>query len=135
MPKKLELVIDLAKDGLAMMFPEYQVLMIQHLWKSPDTIPVSLPPEATTRELFEAVNKILPKTELGRHAASRASIINTAKRFADKLGLWGYREESCQGGYRRLYHAAMTENERWRKISELVNEKISGIILLNAQIK
>lgn len=130
MPKKLELVIDLAKDGLAMMFPEYQVLMLKHLWRStPDTIPVSLPPEATSRELFEAVNKILPKPELGRHAVSRASVLNAAKRFADELGLWGYREESCQGGYRRVYCAVMTEQELWMKIRELVNEK------LNAQIK
>ncbi len=123
----MEITVDLTQDGLAMIFREYQVLMLKHLWRSTgDTIPVSMPPEADNRELWTEVNKYLEPKGVNRPGASRASIINTGKRFADE-GIWDFREIPAKGGHHRIYHAKITEAEFWKKVTDLVVEKLPEI--------
>ena len=116
--------IDLTQNGLAMIFRDYQVLMLRHLWRSTgDTIPVSMPPEADNRELWTEVNKYLEPKGVNRPGASRASIINTGKRFAEE-GLWGFHEVSAKGGHHRVYHAIMSEEDLWKAVRKLVTKKL-----------
>ena len=117
MEKYANRVIDLTQDGLAMMFRDYQVLMLKHLW---------LPhKEASTRELHEAVNEMLPKQDSGRDAISRASIINTGRRFADE-GIWDFKEVPAKGGHHRVYHAKITESEVWKAVKDLAVQKLDA---------
>ena len=115
------IVIDLTQDGLAMMFRDYQVLMLEHLWRTGDLTP----PEANSRELHEAVNKILTPLGTARPAISRASVINAAKAFAESK-IWGFREETCKGGYRRVYSAIMSEDDLWRTVRLMAIQKLDA---------
>ncbi|KKN06176.1 hypothetical protein LCGC14_1079830 [marine sediment metagenome] len=121
------LAMDLTQDGLAMIFRDYAVVMLEHLWRSTgDTIPVSMPPEASSRELHIIINEKLPPTKRGGQGRSRASIIKAADRFVDAK-LWDCREESCKGGYRRIYWAIVTEGDLWKAVKKRVDEKLAQV--------
>ena len=126
------LVMDLTQDGLAMIFRDYEVVMLRHLWRSTgDTIPVSMPPEANSRELHTIVLRELTAAasnyRKGGKGRSRSAVINAANRFAEGYKLWGYREETCKGGYRRVYWAIVTEEDLWKAVRKIVNEKLAQV--------
>lgn len=124
-PRKVNLRLDLKQDGLATAFRDYERIMLEHLWAVPDTIPVSIV-EASSRELTEVVDRKLPPPDPTRPPPDRRSkIINAATRFIE-LGIWGYHEVSGRGGYRKIYHAKMTESALRKMIMDLVVEKLEG---------
>ena len=102
-----------------MIFRDYQVLMLKHLWRDIK----GGKPEANTRELWTEVNKYLEPKGVNRPGASRASIINTGRRFAEE-GLWGFHEVAAKGGHHRVYHAIMSEEDLWKAVRKLVTKKL-----------
>jgi hypothetical protein len=110
------IVIDLTKDGLAMIFRDYQVLMLKYLWRDTGL-------EASTRKLWTEVNKDLEPKGVNRPGASRASIINTGRRFAEE-GLWDFHEVAAKGGHHRVYRAIMSEEDLWKAVRKLVTKKL-----------
>ncbi len=118
----MEITVDLTQDGLAMIFRDYQVLMLKYLWRDAG----DSRPEADNRELWTEVNKDLEPKGVNRPGASRASIINTGRRFAEE-GLWDFREVAAKGGHHRIYYAIMTEQEFWKMVTGLVVEKLPEI--------
>ena len=116
------LQMDLTQDGLAMIFRDYQVLMLKHLWRDAG----DSRPEAATRELWTEVNKYLEPKGVNRPGASRASIINTGRRFAEE-GLWGFHEVAAKGGHHRVYHAIMSEEDLWTAVKKIVDEKLAQV--------
>lgn len=121
----MEIRLDLTQKGLAMAFKEHERIMLQHLWDVPDTIPVSIV-EASSRELTEVVDSKLPWTHPTRPPPNhRSQVINAANRFVN-LEIWGYHEVGGRGGYRKIYHAKMTESALRKMIRDLVVEKLEG---------
>ncbi len=118
----MEITVDLTQDGLGMIFREYQVLMLKYLWRDAG----DSRPEAGNRELCTEVNKDLEPKGVNRPGASRASIINTGKRFAEE-GIWDFREVAAKGGHHRIYYAKITEAEFWKRVADLVVEKLPEI--------
>lgn len=116
--RRVNLMLDLTQDGLAMAFRDYERIMLRHLWRH-ETMQK---PEAGSRELTDVVNsKLTPPP--GRLPDRRSSIINAANRFVE-LEIWGYHEITGKGGYRKIYHAKMTEYTLRKMIRDLVAEKI-----------
>ena len=118
----MEIMLDLTKDGLSMAFNEREIILLEHLWDVPDTIPVSIV-EASSRELTDVVNSNM--SSLGRTPDRRSSVINAANRFVG-LGIWDYRETTGKGGYRKIYRATMREYTFWKTVRNLVVEKITA---------
>ncbi len=115
------LVMDLTQDGLAMIFRDYEVVMLQHLWRDAG----GFRPEAHSRELHTIVDRELAPTKRGGSGRSRASIIKAAHRFVEESKLWGFREETCKGGHRKVFHAIVSEEDLWKAVKKIVNEKLA----------
>ena len=118
----MEITLDLTQDGLGIVFRAYQVLMLKYLWRDAG----DSRPEANNNTLFTEVNRDLEPKGVNRPGASRASIINTGKRFAEE-GIWDFREVPAKGGHHRIYHAKITEAEFWKRVTDLVVEKLPEI--------
>ncbi len=107
----LPLKINLSKEGLDMLFRDYEVIMLQYVWGS--CVP------KTSRILYEMVNEHLPENK----TMSRASVIFAANRFVDN-GIWSFDERTGKGGYRRRYYAALTEKQLWEYLRVTVIKKL-----------
>ena len=119
----MEIKLDLTKDGLSMAFNEPEIILLEHLWDVPDTIPVSIV-EASSRELTDVVNSNMSPPPGRPSPDRRSSVINAANRFVG-LGIWDYRETTGKGGYRKIYRAVMKEYTFWKTVRNLVVEKIT----------
>ena len=117
MKKKLP-KMDLNNEGLLMIFPPYLKLTLETFWKEGGTW--------ISREIWNHVTANFGKI-------SRASVINGLNWLVD-LGICGYEEESGKGGYHRVYHAKMNEQEFWKWISEIISKKIADASGLHAFI-
>ncbi len=109
------LTIDLSMDGLALVFKDYQAVIMQNLWK--EGIGHS------SRDAWVKAIEVMRRDKNIRDSISRASVINFMNAMVDE-GILGYHEITGKGGHRRIYKANMTEKEFWEYVTGLVNEKL-----------
>ncbi len=92
----MTIVIDPSKTGLEKVLRDYQIEALRIIWSSNDR-------GLTSREVYQAVNKVLDSETI-----SRASIINFLNDMCDE-GVLKYEEETCKGGTRRKYFTGLDE--------------------------
>jgi len=108
----IEVKLDLTKQGLAMMFREYEELMIRHMWEDPKPI--------GSGALWEMVNEKLPDGK----SISRASVIFAANRYVEN-GMWAFEDHTGKGGHHRRYYPLVTEEELWIAVAKAAQDKLN----------
>jgi len=104
--------IDLKKSGLALVFKDYQEILMKILWETNK--------EHSSNDAWIAVKEKLKDKD---KSISRASIINFLNSMVDE-NILDYHEITGKGGHRRIYKAAKTEEEFWKYIARQVHNKI-----------
>ena len=95
-------------EGLAKVLRDYQIEALKLVWNNKDN-------RAISKEVWLHANKVLK----GVRTISRASIINFLNAMIDE-GVLYYMEESCKGGYRRIYTPKLDERGFKKHIAEMV---------------
>ena len=108
----MDLNVDLSETGLAMFFKPYQIISLDILWNSEDTL--------SSRQVWEQANKQLPGT------ISRASIINFLNASVEH-GFLNYVETTGKGGYRRLYSSKLSKPETTTFLTEKVSASLQTL--------
>jgi len=112
--KILPMKIDLSKDGISMIFKDYQQLILECLWK--------LNKPTGTRELWDYVNKNLPKGQ----TISRAAVIFFANDMVD-LGILDWDDETGKGGHHRKYYPILSEDEILERLRKTIDVKFGTL--------
>lgn len=105
----MPIVLDMSRDGLEKVLRDYQIKVLEVIWRNPDK-------GLTSREIYEHVNKVLKS-----RSVSRASIINFLNEMCD-YDVIKYEVESCKGGARRKYFQKLDEEGFKRFIVKRVLE-------------
>ncbi len=105
----MNLNLDLTETGFGMFFKPYQIISLDILWNSEETL--------SSRQVWEQANIQLTGT------ISRASIINFLNASVDN-GLLDYVETTGKGGHRRLYSSKLSKPETTNYLSEKVKESL-----------
>ena len=115
--------MNLAHDGLDILFKEYECVMHRKMWALGEGQTIG------SGALYAHVNTVLPpKPGKGsKEAISRASVIFAANRFVD-AGIWDWRDATGKGGHHRLYFAIMTEAEMWTALKDTAVKKIDKLL-------
>ena len=108
----MDLSVDLSETGLEMFFKPYQIISLDILWNSEETL--------SSRQVWEQANERLPGT------ISRASIINFLNASVEN-GLLNYVETTGKGGYRRLYSSKLSKPETSTFLSKIVKESLQTL--------
>ena len=108
----MDLNLDLSETGLGMFFKPYQIISLDILWNSEETL--------SSRQVWEQANEQLPGT------ISRASIINFLNASVEN-GLLNYVETTGKGGYRRLYSSKLTKPETSTFLSGMVKDRLQTL--------
>ncbi len=108
----MNLSIDLTKTGLEMFFRPYQIISLDLLWNSKESL--------SSRQVWEQANMQLPGT------ISRASIINFLNASVEN-GLLDYVETTGKGGYRRLYSSKLSKPETSTFLSKMVQDRLQTL--------
>ena len=108
----MDLNLDLTETGLEMFFRPYQIISLDILWNSEETL--------SSRQVWEQANEQLPGT------ISRASIINFLNASVEN-GLLDYVETTGKGGYRRLYSSKLTKPETSTFLSGMVKDRLQTL--------
>ena len=108
----MDLLLDLSETGLEMFFKPYQIISLDILWNSEETL--------SSRQVWEQANEQLPGT------ISRASIINFLNASVEN-GLLNYVETTGKGGYRRLYSSKLDKPETSTFLSGMVKERLQTL--------
>ena len=108
----MDLNLDLSETGLGMFFKPYQIISLDILWNSKETL--------SSRQVWEQANEQLPGT------ISRASIINFLNASVEN-GLLDYVETTGKGGYRRLYSSKLSKPETSTFLSKIVKESLQTL--------
>ncbi len=115
----MDLKVNLGREGLEMIFFDYEVLMLRHAWNvAVGSVHLS------TAELWKYVCRVLMESGGERKTISRASVINSANRFHEN-GIWEYYEATGKGGYHRLYRPIMTEEELLETIKTVIIDRLN----------
>ncbi len=93
---------DPSKEGFRKVLKDYEELALRYVWYGCDE-------GAISRDTTLYVNEELKKLGDGK-GISRSSIINFLDYMAES-GVLTYRKETCKGGSRRRYYAAIDESE------------------------
>ena len=109
------LTIDLAHEGLALVFKDYQVLIMKNLWETGTG--------QSSRDAWVKANEDMRRDKNIRDSISRASVINFLNAMVDE-GVLGYHEITGKGGHRKIYKANMTEKEFWEYVTKVSSEKL-----------
>jgi len=109
---EMNLNLDLSETGLGMFFKQYQIVSLDILWNSDDTL--------SSRQVWEMANAQLPGT------ISRASIINFLNASVDN-GLLDFVETTGKGGHRRLYSSKLSKPETSTYLTEKVKEVLQTL--------
>ena len=104
----MTLIFDPAGEGLAKTLKDYQIEALRLVWAKGDD-------GAISKEAWQHVNKAL----IGIRTISRASIINFLNAMVDE-GVLNYKEETCKGGYRRIYSPKLDEQGFKKHIAKMV---------------
>ena len=110
--RNMEVKMDLRQNELAMLFREYEAIMVSHCWGN------GVEPTGSSG-LFRVTNEKLPEGK----SISRASVIFAANRFVDS-GIWGYKDATGKGGHHKRYFAKVTQPEMWRNLAETFLQKV-----------
>ena len=102
----MQIKMDLQKEGLGMFFRDYQIAILQTLWKNPSM---------NSRSVWEQVENI-----------SRASVINFLNAMVDE-GLLNYVTRTGKGGHQRIYSPKFDENGTKEYLKTLVQEKLKTL--------
>jgi len=109
---EMNLNLDLSETGLGMFFKPYQIISLDILWKSEETL--------SSRQVWEEANNQLPGT------ISRASIINFLNASVNN-GLLDFVETTGKGGHRRLYSSKLSKPETSTYLTEKVKESLQTL--------
>ncbi len=93
----MTLTFNPAEEGLAKVLKDYQIEALRFVWNNGEDF-------VNSREVWQHVNDALK----GTRTISRASIINFLNAMVDE-GALNYKEETCKGGYRRVYSPRLDE--------------------------
>jgi len=104
----MTLTFDPTGEGMAKVLRDYQIEALRLVWGKGDD-------GAISKEVWHHTNKVLK----GIRTISRASIINFLNAMVDE-GVLNYREETCKGGYRRVYSPKLDESEFKKHIAKMV---------------
>jgi len=107
-------VIDTEKEGLEMVFKEWEVPLYKKL--------LTEDIEMISREAWEFLLK-----ELEPQTISRASVINSLNANVE-YGILKYVERTGKGGYHRVYSRHMDLEEFWQHIANQVNQALEPYI-------
>lgn len=106
--------LDTDKEGLAAIFREWQVPLVEELFNR----------KLTSSEAHRLLKELDVRTSRKvRGSVSRASVINFLNDMVD-LGLLGYTEVSGKGGWGRRYEMTLTREEFAHKITGLFVAKL-----------
>jgi hypothetical protein len=108
------------KKGLAAVFSEWKLAVLDLL---------STGEEVCSREVYAWVNGQSNWGKQG-NTISRASVINFLNLLSDKEHLIGFREETCKGGYRRVYNMIMSRRELVKAVLNRFIGKLREIDIL-----
>ncbi len=108
----MNLSLDLSETGLGMFFRPYQIISLDILWNSKETL--------SSRQVWEQANIQLPGT------ISRASIINFLNASVEN-GLLDFVETTGKGGYRRLYSSKLDKLETSAFLSQKVMDSLQTL--------
>ena len=108
----MDLNLDLSETGLGMFFKPYQIISLDILWNSEETL--------SSRQVWEQANEQIPGT------ISRASIINFLNASVEN-GLLNYVETTGKGGYRRLYSSKLSKPETSTFLSGIVKDRLQTL--------
>ena len=109
----MTLTFDPAGTGLAKVLRDYQIEALKLVWTNGEE-------GVNSMEAWQHTNKELK----GIKTISRASIINFLNAMVDE-GVLNYKDETCKGGYRRVYSPRLDEAGFKRHVAETV---ISSLI-------
>ncbi len=105
--------VDLAKDGLEMLFEPYQATIMSTLWAGGEWNTARMWKTLQTR----GIRARRP------YPVSRATVINFLARMAEE-GILGYTEKTGRGGHQRVYAAKVDEAALWRLLAETLGKKL-----------
>lgn len=108
----MTLAFDPAGEGLAKVLRDYQIEALKLVWNNGEE-------GVNSREAWQHANKEL----VGIRTISRASIINFLEAMVDE-GVLNYKEETCQGGYRRIYSPKLDESGFKKHIAKTVVQSL-----------
>lgn len=106
---EMNLNLDLSETGFGMFFKPYQIISLNILWNSEETL--------SSRQVWEQANMQLSGT------ISRASIINFLNASVDN-GLLNFVEITGKGGHRRLYSSKLSKPETSTYLAEKIKESL-----------
>ena len=109
----MTLTFDPAGTGLAKVLRDYQIEALKLVWTNGEE-------GVNSMEAWQHANKELR----GIKTISRASIINFLNAMVDE-GVLNYKDETCKGGYRRIYAPGLDEGGFKKHVAETV---ISSLI-------
>ena len=112
--KLLSMKVDLSKDGISMIFKDYQQLILECLWK--------LNKPTGSKELWTYANKNLPKGQ----TISRTSVIFFANDMVD-LGILDWDDETGKGGHHRKYYPILSEDEILERLRKTIDVKFGTL--------
>jgi len=105
---KMTLTFDPAGKGLVKVLRDYQIEALKLVWKTEEE-------GVNSREVWQHTNEVLK----GIRTISRASIINFLNAMVDE-GVLNFKEETCKGGYRRIYSPKLDERRFKKYIAKMV---------------
>ena len=102
----MRIMMDLQKEGPRMFFRDYQIAILELLWKNPSM---------NSGSVWQQVEGI-----------SRAGVIKFLNDMVDE-GLVNYVSKSGKGGYHKIYSSKFDENGTKEYLKELVREKLKTL--------
>jgi len=108
----MTLAFDPAGEGLAKVLRDYQIEALKLVWNNGEE-------GVNSREAWQHANKEL----VGIRTISRASIINFLDAMVEE-GVINYKEETCKGGYRRIYSPKLDESGFKKHIARTVVQSL-----------
>jgi hypothetical protein len=107
---KMNLQMDIDKEGLNMFFKDYQVKALKALWDSAEGL--------SSREVWEAV---------GSSKISRASIINFLNESVEENDLLEVEYITGKGGHRGIYKPKRSKAETKNFLKKAFTEKLENL--------
>jgi len=109
--RKSELVMDLSKSGLSMLFRPYQRYLLEHIWKNVDKEnPIG---SGKAHEFIQTTDD----------KKSRASVIFFLDDM-DEEGVLGWHNRTGKGGHHKKYYPLMNRSQFWSHVTEIATEKL-----------
>lgn len=110
--KKSELVINLSKSGLSMLFKPYQYYLLEHIWENMD------------KDNPIGSGKAHAFIQTTDDKKSRASVIFFLNDMVEE-GVLGWHDRTGKGGHHKVYYPLMNQSQFWGHVTNHATAKLT----------